>query len=69
MSRRVRSCQDISVQVKSESGQVSSAHVRLDQDNFRSSKIRSEHPGQVRLAQVRVMSDQAKLDQVMTRSD
>jgi len=34
MSRRVRSCQNISVQVKSESGQV-----RLVQDKFKSGKI------------------------------
>jgi len=41
MLRRVKSCQDISVQVKSETGQVRSAHVRLGQDKFRSGEIRS----------------------------
>jgi len=56
MSHRVKSCQDISFQVKSESDQVRSAHVRLGQDKFRSDKI----PGQVRSGQVRVMSDQVK---------
>jgi len=43
MLHRVMSCQDISVQVKSESGQVISGQVRLGDDKFKSGQIRSEH--------------------------
>jgi len=57
MSHRIRSSQEISVQLKSESGQVSSAYVKLDQDKFRAGKMRS---GRVKSGEDKINSGQIR---------
>jgi len=67
LSHQVGSCQDISVQLKLESGQVRSAHVRLGENKFRVGKMWSGRsrtcqikPSQVRSGEVNVISSQVK---------